>query len=141
MGRCLRTNLFANSKISNGEKFKRTEQILDRHRFGPVWLKNALIAQLVVESILKAADELQHYILHSYSVMPNLVCSMRGCPFDPASNLPNRKPGIGYKAGGLAMVECVEGGLVAQALLLVRFNFKATGLTCESLAIARRCAM
>jgi hypothetical protein len=39
------------------------------------------------------------------------------------------------------MVECVEGGLVAQALLPVRFSFKATGLACESLAIARRCAM
>ena len=40
-------------KISDGEKFKRTEWILDRQQFGPVWLKNALIAQLVVESILK----------------------------------------------------------------------------------------
>jgi putative transposase len=63
----------ANSKISDGEKFKRTERILDGNRFGPVWLKNVLIAQLVVESILKAADELQHYLLHSYSVMPNHV--------------------------------------------------------------------
>jgi len=60
-------------KISDGEKFKRTERILDRQQFGPLWLKNNLIAQLVVESILKAADELQHYRLHSYSVMPNHV--------------------------------------------------------------------
>jgi Transposase IS200 like len=60
-------------KISDGEKFKRTERILDRQQFGPVWLKNALIAQLVVESILKAAEELHHYRLHSYSVMPNHV--------------------------------------------------------------------
>jgi REP-associated tyrosine transposase len=63
----------ANSKISDGEKFKRTEQILDQHQFGPLWLKNPLIAQLVVESILKAAHELHHYVLHSYSVMPNHV--------------------------------------------------------------------
>jgi hypothetical protein len=46
------TNLSANSKISDGEKFKRTERILDRQQFGPLWLKNALIAQLVVESII-----------------------------------------------------------------------------------------
>ncbi len=73
MSRYLRTDLSPNLKISDGEKFKRTEWILDRQQFGPVWLKNALIAQLVVESILKAADELQHYLLHSYSVMPNHV--------------------------------------------------------------------
>jgi REP element-mobilizing transposase RayT len=60
-------------KISDGEKFKRTERILDGHRFGPIWLKNALIADVVVESLLKAAVELQHYLLHSYSVMPNHV--------------------------------------------------------------------
>jgi REP element-mobilizing transposase RayT len=63
----------SNPKMSDGEKFKYTEKILDRHWFGPVWLKNALIAELVVESILKAADELHHYRLHSYSVMPNHV--------------------------------------------------------------------
>ena len=73
VGRYLRTNFSANSKISDGEKFKRTERILDRYQFGPLWLKDALIAQLVVESILKAADELHHYRLHSYSVMPNHV--------------------------------------------------------------------
>jgi hypothetical protein len=73
VGRYLRTNLSANSKVSDGEKFKRTERILDGHRFGSIWLKNALIAELVVESILRAADELQHYLLHSYSAMPNHV--------------------------------------------------------------------
>ena len=64
---------YGDVKISDGEKFKRTERILDGQRFGPVWLKNALIADVVVESILKAADELQHYLLHSFSVMPNHV--------------------------------------------------------------------
>lgn len=64
---------YGNVEVSDGEKFKRTERILDGHRFGPVWLKNALIAQLVVESILRAAEELHHYRLHSYSVMPNHV--------------------------------------------------------------------
>jgi REP element-mobilizing transposase RayT len=73
VGRYLRTNFSANSKTSDGEKFKLTERILDRQQFGPVWLKNALIAQLVVESILNAAEGLQHYRLHSYSVMPNHV--------------------------------------------------------------------
>ena len=63
----------ASSNVSDGEKFRRIEQILDRHRFGPLWLKNRLIAQLVVESILKAAHKLQHYLLHLYSVMPNHV--------------------------------------------------------------------
>ena len=59
--------------MSDGEKFKHREQILDRQRFGPLWLKDPQIAQLVVESILKAANHLQQYILHSYSVMPNHV--------------------------------------------------------------------
>jgi REP element-mobilizing transposase RayT len=63
----------SNSKMSDGEKFKHREQILDRQRFGPLWLKDPQIAQLVVESILKAANHLQQYILHSYSVMPNHV--------------------------------------------------------------------
>jgi REP element-mobilizing transposase RayT len=73
VGSCITVGRSASSKISDGEKFKRIEQILDRHRFGPLWLKNRLIAQLVVASILRAADELQHYTLHSYSVMPNHV--------------------------------------------------------------------
>jgi REP element-mobilizing transposase RayT len=73
VGRRTSVSAYGDVKISDSEKLKRTERILDRQRFGPLWLKNALIADIVVESILKAADELHHYRLHSYSVMPNHV--------------------------------------------------------------------
>jgi REP element-mobilizing transposase RayT len=59
--------------LSAGEKFKESEKILDRPRQGPLWLKQANIARLVVEAILREEDDLQHYKLHSYSVMPNHV--------------------------------------------------------------------
>ncbi len=63
----------ANSRLSDGEKFKETEKILDRSLYGPVWLKDPRIAQLVVEAIVRGADELRHYALRSYSVMPNHI--------------------------------------------------------------------
>jgi REP element-mobilizing transposase RayT len=63
----------SNSQLTDGEKFKETEKILDRSLYGPVWLKRPPIAQLVVEAIIRGARELRHYDLHSYSVMPNHV--------------------------------------------------------------------
>jgi REP-associated tyrosine transposase len=63
----------ANSRLSDGEKFKETEKILDRSLYGPIWLKDPRIAQLVVEAIVRGADELRHYALRSYSVMPNHI--------------------------------------------------------------------
>jgi putative transposase len=60
-------------QLSDGEKFKAAERILDRPRTGPLWLKDPRIAQLVVQAILRGADELHHYGLYSYSVMPNHV--------------------------------------------------------------------
>ena len=64
---------FSNSELSAGERFKETEKILDRAHSGPIWLKDPPIAQLVAAAILRGASELQHYNLHSYSVMPNHV--------------------------------------------------------------------
>jgi putative DNA methylase len=70
---CLPVQRSSNSELSAGEKFKETEKILDRPHSGPLWLKNPRIAAIVVTAILRGANELRHYDLHSYSVMPNHV--------------------------------------------------------------------
>lgn len=61
------------SPMSAGEKFAGVERLLDRGGCGPLWLKDARVAEIVVESILKARDELRQFLLHGFSVMPNHV--------------------------------------------------------------------
>ena len=63
----------SNSQLSDGQRFKETEKILDRPCSGPLWLKDPRIAQIVVEAIIRSANDLRHYALQSYSVMPNHV--------------------------------------------------------------------
>lgn len=56
-----------------GRQFLRIERLLDRTSFGPFWMQNAEVASVVQSSILRGADELHHYQLLGYVVMPNHV--------------------------------------------------------------------
>lgn len=47
--------------------------MLDRAAVGPLWLKDPRIAQLVVESLEYAANQLHYCSLHAYAVMANHV--------------------------------------------------------------------
>jgi REP element-mobilizing transposase RayT len=49
------------------------DRFLDEARVGPTWLKREEIADVVVESIHYAADQLGFYSLHAYVVMANHV--------------------------------------------------------------------
>ena len=60
-------------KFSAGEEFRRADESLDRAEAGPLWLKDARIAQCVVEKLVHGDQGPQHYSLHSYVVMSNHV--------------------------------------------------------------------
>jgi REP element-mobilizing transposase RayT len=49
------------------------DRALDRARYGPRWLRDPKLAQIVVDSLHKGGDELQLYRLVSYVVMSNHV--------------------------------------------------------------------
>ena len=59
-----------NSKEA-GKQFARLERFLDRGSFGPLWLNNAEVAHAVESCISRGANELGHYELLAYVVMPN----------------------------------------------------------------------
>jgi REP-associated tyrosine transposase len=58
---------------SPGKEFRRQDAILDRAKSGPLWLKNAEIAALVVGALLRGSAEFGRYSLHAYVVMANHV--------------------------------------------------------------------
>src|SRR5216684_1918386 len=59
-------------KASAGQAFVWMDRHMDSARLGPVFLKQAAIAELVVESLFKGV-ELGHYRLGPFVVMPNHV--------------------------------------------------------------------
>jgi putative transposase len=61
------------SKLTSGQQFADFDQHLDQARSGPLWLKNPLIADSVVNTMRKGQDELNQYILHAYVVMANHI--------------------------------------------------------------------
>lgn len=62
-----------NAKEPTGEQFARAEKHLDDGKFGPCWLRETEIAKLVKDSIVRGADELQHYRLLAWAIMPNHI--------------------------------------------------------------------
>ena len=49
------------------------DRLLDEARVGSFYLRQLLIAEMVVEAIQYNADILRHYLLHAFVVMPNHV--------------------------------------------------------------------
>jgi len=60
-------------KVSDGTAFRDVDRGLDRATAGPLWLKEASVAQSVVEVIEAAEAERGLCTLHDYVVMPNHV--------------------------------------------------------------------
>ncbi|MGB7718657.1 MAG: transposase [Bryobacteraceae bacterium] len=60
------------SATTSGQAFVAMDSLLDNARTGPLYLRRADIATVVVEAIHYRERE-QHYQLHSYVVMPNHV--------------------------------------------------------------------
>jgi len=59
-------------ELENGRKFIRFDGELDRAAFGPLWLREEKIAELVQREILGVAQR-GWYVAHSFVVMPNHV--------------------------------------------------------------------
>lgn len=54
-------------------RFRLVEKALDSAASGPLWLNNAAIADIVVQSLRDSSEKLHLYDLLSYCVMPNHV--------------------------------------------------------------------
>ena len=63
---------FPGSNLSSGEAFLAMDRLLDQARYGPTFLRQPVIAQLVLASI-EYGVSLGHYQMHSFVIMPNHV--------------------------------------------------------------------
>jgi putative transposase len=59
--------------LTSGQAFSAMDRLLDQARIGPLHLRRADIASMVVEAIQYHSDYLGHYELHGFVVMPNHV--------------------------------------------------------------------
>src|SRR5205085_290270 len=64
---------FPESALTSREAFAAMDRLLDEARTGPLYLRQADVADMVVEAILYNAAVLVHYELHAFAVMPNHV--------------------------------------------------------------------
>jgi len=58
---------------ASGKAFAYIDRFLDQASFGPSWLRQDAIAQLVVSALHFSSETLHQYNLHAYVVMPNHV--------------------------------------------------------------------
>jgi putative transposase len=61
------------SGLTSGQAFACIDRLLDRASYGPSWLRRPEVARCVADSLHYAAEDLRHYDLHAYVVMPNHV--------------------------------------------------------------------
>jgi putative transposase len=59
--------------LNSGEAFAAMDRILDQARTGPMYLRQPAIADVVVEVLYYCDEELGHYALQAFAVMPNHV--------------------------------------------------------------------
>ena len=64
---------FPASTVNSGKAFAAMDRLLDETRTGPFYLSQALVAEMVVDSIHFNASTLGHFDLHAFAVMPNHV--------------------------------------------------------------------
>jgi hypothetical protein len=64
---------FPDSMLPSGKAFAVLDRLLDQARTGPFYLRQAAIAEMVVDSIHHHANTLHRYSLHAFVVMPNHV--------------------------------------------------------------------
>jgi len=68
-----RVSLPQGPQTTAGEQFALVDDGWDRFTAGPVWLRDARVAQMVVDALLYGASVRELYDLHAYVVMPNHV--------------------------------------------------------------------
>jgi putative transposase len=61
------------TEIAAGRRFAQADRLLDRARFGPKWLANPRVAEIVVQQIRSGEDGRNQYAAHAFCVMPNHV--------------------------------------------------------------------
>jgi REP element-mobilizing transposase RayT len=59
--------------LTGGQAFVWMDRYLDQARYGPCWLRQEKVAQLVSDAIRYGARELLHYQLDADAIMPNHV--------------------------------------------------------------------
>lgn len=71
-------------KILREEYFLKVDRYLDQVLSGPTWLKNPLVALIVVDSLKYIEEEFKYWTIWSYCIMPNhihLECTLnQGAP-------------------------------------------------------------
>ena len=87
-------------KLSAGEAFVWMDRQLDTVRCGPMYLRQAAIAQLVVNSIYKG-EQLGHHRLRAYVVMANHVHLLIRPKIDPSRLLKSLKGATAREANRL----------------------------------------
>jgi REP-associated tyrosine transposase len=56
-----------------GRRFWAADRELDTARFGPRWLSDAAVARIVMDCLRRGENDLGHYRLHAFVIMPNHV--------------------------------------------------------------------
>jgi putative transposase len=64
---------FDAATLTSGQAFVALDRLLDEARSGPLYLRRAAIADIVVEAIHYNSSVLQQYLLHAFVVMPKHV--------------------------------------------------------------------
>jgi putative transposase len=61
------------SQETAGQTFHRIDREIDRAAFGPVWLRKAPIASMIVKTLLAGQNERRFYLLRAFLIMPNHI--------------------------------------------------------------------
>jgi putative transposase len=64
---------FPKAALNSGQAFAAMDRLLDGACVGPFYLRQPAVADMVVEAIQYNGNNLAHYVLHAYVVMPNHV--------------------------------------------------------------------
>jgi len=99
--------VFPVGDLSSGHCFAALDRVLDEARSGPLYLHQAALAGMVAEAIQRNANELGHYVLHAFAVMPNHV-HLLVSPLVPLPKLTKSLKGITAKRANemLAFTGC-----------------------------------
>ena len=89
---------FAGGRLPSGQAFAALDRLLDEARGGPFHLRQAALADMVVEAILHNERVLRQYVLHAFVVMPNHV-HLLATAEAPLSKLTKSLKGITAKRG------------------------------------------
>ena len=87
---------FPTDALKPGRAFAAMDRLLDEARTGPFYLRQAAIADMIVEAIRYNAGTLKHYALNAFVIMPNHV-HLLATPAVPLSTLTKSLKGITAK--------------------------------------------